>query len=686
MALPEINVQALDGGLGIQPDDAAGTHAKVGVSSVLSEVPVVLSGPGEVRTKLGYGPLANACIDSFANGAKTIICMPSAGVLGSIGAQTLDNEGSGTIDAAGAPADAFVVIIEIVGAGGLNEATFRYSLDEGQSWSDTLTVPATGLYTIPDSGIELTFTEGPAGASPASVSSGVPLPVALADGAQLVWSINGGADHMIGIQAAPAVSTDGGAGPFALADGMTIQVQVNESVVDDIVTLVGAEFDNIAMVPLAELIAYINPLATGWKAVDNGGFLQLQSLRAGSTARLEITGGSAVGALGLQVENNAGVGNVGDVSAVTLADLEPLIEANPDTVVTQEIDGRMTLSTFGTGLAATIQVKPGTAAALGFDNLLHTGSDGGESFVQGDTLSFETTAPAMSVGTAASALDTLLASAYQYEFIHLVGAAGPAMWTVADTKAAAAEDTKRWVHILCEARLPADGETTDQWVAAMLADALTFQSVRVAVAVAPLALVDALTGAAVIRNGAGIYAGRLSAIPVQRSPGRVGDGALTSVLSLAPAGLTDGQIEQLDAAGFVTFRTFQNTQSAKGVYVTLGRMMAGNTSDYKLVQNRRVMDKALWLVREKGLPFLQDEADAGPDDSPGGLARFEASLQTALDAMESAGEIAAGRVIVPEDQNILSTQTVRADVKIQPRGYMNFIEATVGFENPALAA
>lgn len=692
MALPEVQVQALDGGLGVQPEGAAGTSAKIGVCSVGGADPIVLSGPQEIRAKLGHGPLANACADAFANGAATIVALRAeVGVAGVIGAQEVDPHlGTGEMEAGGSPYDAFDVLVEVLRDGELNDATFRYSLDGGGSWSDALTVPTEGTYTIPDTGLVLTFTEGVEGpATPAVVLGSAPGPWPLEDGAQLTFSVNGGPDQSVGIQGTAAQVTSSGAAPFALAEGLTMVVRVNGNPADQTITFTngGSEFVDIAQATLQETIDFINARAVGFLADVDAGTLRLRTVRQGSSAMLETRAdGTAHAALGLATDIYSGLGNVSDVSMVSFAELAMLFLGYPTVAATEGAGGVLQIATVATGLAATLQVKAGTHPAFGLDTNLHTGTDAvsGASFREGDTLAFSTTAPQMSPATATEALTVLLASSYRYEFVHVVGPADAAMWAVADTKMAEAEESKRWLHAICEARAPGAAETTDQWADALIAAGIGFGSTRVSVVAGYLPIVDPLTGRLVVRNGAGAYSGRLSGIAIQRSPGRVGDGALKAVTGLWPADLNDGHVEQLDAVGFITFRTFVNTLSAKGVYVTLGRMMAGNTSDYKLVQNRRVMDKALWLVRENALPFLQDEASSA-DDSPGGLARLESVLQAGLDVMKSAGETVDGTVEVPQGQNILATSTIQVHVRVQPWGYMNFIDADVGFTNPAAA-
>ncbi|NUN13493.1 MAG: DUF2586 family protein [Myxococcales bacterium] len=462
MPLPDVAVSALDFQLGALPVTAEGIHAKVGVASIATDDPIVIGSLNDVRTLLGYGPLANACADSLMNGAKSIIAHSVApATLGSIGSQSYTGTGTLTPSVGGAGAyDAFDLIVRIIKAGTLNEATFEYSLNGGASFVGPFTVPSGGTFVIDNTGITLTFS--------------------------------------------------------------------------------------------------------------------------------------------------------------------------------------------------------GTFAA-------------------GNQLTATTTAPEMNVGGAAAGIDALLDSPYAYEFVHVVGASDSTFWTSCASKASTAEGQKRWIHFVCEGRKLSSPTST--WITNVLGDAASFADTRVSVVAGWLSVQDPILGISRKRNGAGVYCGRLSSLPVQRSPGRVQDGALKSVLGHAAA-LTDAQIEQLDNARYVTFRTFINAQTAVGMYVTLPRTMAVITSDYKYVMNRRVMDKALRLVREAAIPFLQDEVDLQPDASSASLARFQAVLEAPLDQMAADKEIVSGRVVIPEGQNIVGTSTIEVEVKIVPVGYMNYINATLGFELP----
>jgi flagellar hook-associated protein 1 FlgK len=92
-----------------------------------------------------------------------------------------------------------------------------------------------------------------------------------------------------------------GAGPFALADGMTLDLTGPAS--SFTVTLDAADFANVSAATADELAAALNQdagfVANGLRAVTMGEHLVLQTLGTGSAASFDLTGGTALGALGL---------------------------------------------------------------------------------------------------------------------------------------------------------------------------------------------------------------------------------------------------------------------------------------------------------------------------------------------------------------------------------------------------
>jgi len=149
------------------------------------------------------------------------------------------------------------------------------------------------------------------------------------------------------------------------------------------------------------------------------------------------------------------------------------------------------------------------------------------------------------------------------------------------------------------------------------------------------------------------------------------------VVRLNPAGINDGHILALDEAGFITFRQYIGLS---GIYITNGRIAAESISDYRYVELRRVMDTACNLVRMAALRFEHAEID--PTNLEKSLTALEAGLTAPLNIMAGAGQIAQGRVIIPRDQDVLATSTVRTKIRIVPMAIMRWIELEIGYENP----
>jgi hypothetical protein len=162
--LRDVTTQVTDGLLGLGGEKGDGVHVKIGVSPVVSDTPVIITGDMDatkIKARLGLSPLADAAMDSVENGSNRILCIPvKASTDGTLGAVDKTITGTGNCTATGKPYNAFDVIIKITGQGTLNTALFQYSIDGGYSYSDELTVPLTGSFEVPSTGITLQFTAG----------------------------------------------------------------------------------------------------------------------------------------------------------------------------------------------------------------------------------------------------------------------------------------------------------------------------------------------------------------------------------------------------------------------------------------------------------------------------------------------------------------------------------------------
>lgn len=159
--LRDVNVSIKDGGLGLNANSQI-AHFKVGVSTATPNEVVTITNAMDVDTiksKLGVSPLANAVMDSIMTGASLIYCMPVVGATkGTVEAITLTGTGEATYTTEGDPNNSYKVIIEIITPGALNVATYKYSLDDGLSWSNEKTVPLDGAVDLIGTGIKVKYT------------------------------------------------------------------------------------------------------------------------------------------------------------------------------------------------------------------------------------------------------------------------------------------------------------------------------------------------------------------------------------------------------------------------------------------------------------------------------------------------------------------------------------------------
>ncbi|EJW16256.1 DUF2586 domain-containing protein [Paenibacillus alvei] len=160
--LRDVSTSITDGGLGIGTAKGEGVHVKIGVSPVTSSVPIIVTGnmsASKIKELLGASPLADATMDSVDSGSNKVYCLTVApSVPGKVGKLLKEGTGTGNATVTGTPNNAYEVIIKITVAGGLNAAALRYSID-GISYSDELTLPASGELLIPETGLTFKFTE-----------------------------------------------------------------------------------------------------------------------------------------------------------------------------------------------------------------------------------------------------------------------------------------------------------------------------------------------------------------------------------------------------------------------------------------------------------------------------------------------------------------------------------------------
>ncbi|MBW6395234.1 DUF2586 domain-containing protein [Thermus sp. SYSU G05001] len=344
---------------------------------------------------------------------------------------------------------------------------------------------------------------------------------------------------------------------------------------------------------------------------------------------------------------------------------------------TYSLDGGDTVS-LETATASTFDL-PGTGVTLNF---------AAGTYTAGAVYRFRTTAPKASVSAIQAAVREALNSNLFYEYIQVAQPTDAAMWAALDALALEAENSFRYIFFLTETVPP--GDDVDAWVSARLAEKASFSSKRVMVVAAWAEVVDTLTGRLEVQSLAARIGARISRQKPHVSPAWVQLGPLEGVVQVAPFVTTpfgkqsrfnNAHALALDTAGFTTVYRLIGRD---GWFLVDGRMAAPATSDYRIVQNRRVMDKATTQVRQALLDFVQWHVD--PTNLEASLASLIARANTPLRLMQAGGEIARGRVVVPPGQDILASQRLRLQVRIVPLGYLREIDMEIAFENPFLQA
>ena len=133
--LRDVKHTVTDGLLGFATATGDGKSLKIGVSPIVSDTPIIITGDmdaAKIKARLGLSPLADAVMSSVQFGASRIYCLPvSATTAGKLGSVSKDGDGGGSVTVDGSPTNAFSVVVKITAQGGLNSAAFICSIDGG---------------------------------------------------------------------------------------------------------------------------------------------------------------------------------------------------------------------------------------------------------------------------------------------------------------------------------------------------------------------------------------------------------------------------------------------------------------------------------------------------------------------------------------------------------------------------
>jgi hypothetical protein len=220
-------------------------------------------------------------------------------------------------------------------------------------------------------------------ASAAYVQGSTTGPWVMTAGDTLIGSVDGLADQTATFTATPASVACANAETYDFSAGgdEALTVKIDRDVVQTL-TFPNTYFAVPAAATAEEVVIAVNAQIYGAKAKLATGHtkVSIESDRRGTGSYVEITGGSANAILAFSLSEAQGTGNVSNIKAVTISEVETVVEAawtSGGGVAIVSVSGAVKISTVDTGVASTLQVKSSSTVetVLGLDTALHTGSD-----------------------------------------------------------------------------------------------------------------------------------------------------------------------------------------------------------------------------------------------------------------------------------------------------------------------
>ena len=133
---------------------AGGSSVQENVLKTYNRIPDLVAGEGQ-------GPAVEDAAFLLANvGGPVRYMRLTCSVSGALSSVTESGPSGPDVTVSGTPNDDYQGIIEIRSGGALGTAKFRYTLDNGETWSEDIVTPTGTTFLIPGTGVTATFTAG----------------------------------------------------------------------------------------------------------------------------------------------------------------------------------------------------------------------------------------------------------------------------------------------------------------------------------------------------------------------------------------------------------------------------------------------------------------------------------------------------------------------------------------------
>jgi len=315
------------------------------------------------------------------------------------------------------------------------------------------------------------------------------------------------------------------------------------------------------------------------------------------------------------------------------------------------------------------------------------------SYTSGDYFTFTSIASGFSTGNVTAAFTALLALSTDYGGGHLAAmpvssSGGATMATTVDgnmTTALAAKKFIWWMtdtptvgsRILSGGLPIADTADTDSVVAAAF---VSTTYLRTCTGAGDALISSPINGRLCRRPAAWLASARAGAVGISHNLQRVLDGALPFVVKLYR---NENSTQALDAARLITLRT---VPGKGGYYITRGRTLADNTSDFSNFMHRRVMDETCRVVVAAAGDLIGESVPLNSNGTiqEGAAQVIESNINSKvvasiIDAGDASRSASGQYVTVDRTHNIAADSTINISVKIIPLGTLDTIAVTIGY-------
>lgn len=297
-----------------------------------------------------------------------------------------------------------------------------------------------------------------------------------------------------------------------------------------------------------------------------------------------------------------------------------------------------------------------------------------------DSFTCTTTAPVMTSENILDAVDRIRNISAACEFVHIVGPSLPELWAAVSIKQKELMDRyRRPVFFILEAYEKGEEEKTADYISRLEADRGKISNYDIQV-VAARGYYTGMDGVTRDVNLAGVVCGLYARASVQESIGKTASYSISGdkLSGLLPSGIQEEDIEEMDLAGYLTFRQYDGLA---GYYVTNARVMCPEDSDFRYAEDVRVKNKIIRLTRQAALKQLQADVDMENVDADL-AAKAEFITADVEKQMVDKKEISSLSISVPEGQDILRTETMEMEIRYVPVGKIREIKIRLGMENP----